>query len=88
MRLVLQRLRQLDLPQEVVLGWPRSVLLGDERLIVERHQGIYTCTDSEIIVRTSRGLLHISGEGLSLGKYDRDDLIVLGKISHLGYRPK
>ena len=29
-----------EIPKELVLGWPRSVLLGDEKLIVEQHQGI------------------------------------------------
>ena len=33
-----------EIPKELVLGWPRSVLLGDEKLIVEQHQGIYACT--------------------------------------------
>lgn len=88
MRMLLQRLGKLDIPQEVVLGWPRSVLVGDERLIVERHQGIYACTETEIVVRTSKGLLSVTGTGLSLGRYDADDLVVLGKISHLAYRPK
>lgn len=88
MRTLRDRLGQMDLPQEVVLGWPRSVLLGDEKLIVERHQGIYACTDTEIVIRTSAGLLHVSGTDLSLGRYDRDDLVVFGKISNLAYKPR
>ena len=42
---MLDKLRQAEIPQELVFGWPRSVLLGDERLIVEQHQGVYACTD-------------------------------------------
>ena len=42
-----------EIPKELVLGWPRSVLLGDEKLIVEQHQGIYACTQEEIVLRTS-----------------------------------
>ena len=75
-------------PKELVLGWPRSVLLGDEKLIVEQHQGIYACTQEEIILRTQCGLMAISGENLSLSRYDRDGLVVLGKIRKLSYRPK
>ena len=73
-----------EIPKELVLGWPRSVLLGDEKLIVEQHQGIYAC----IVLRTQCGLMSITGENLSLSRYDRDGLVVLGKIEKLSYRPK
>ena len=46
-----------EIPKELVLGWPRSVLLGDEKLIVEQHQGIYACTQEEIVLRTQCGLM-------------------------------
>lgn len=85
---MLEKLRRADLPQELVLGWPRSVLLGDEKLIVEQHQGIYACTDQEIILKTLCGLMVITGQQLSLTRYDQDGLVVLGRIEKLSYRPK
>ncbi len=84
----LEALKQADIPQELVLGWPRSVLLGDEKLIVEQHQGIYACTEQEIVLKTLCGHLAITGQRLSLSRYDRDGLVVLGKIEKLSYRPK
>ncbi len=85
---VLEKLKRADIPQELVFGWPRSVLLGDEKLIVEQHQGIYACTESEVILKTLCGHLVISGQKLSLSRYDRDGLVVFGKIEKLSYRPK
>ena len=85
---MLEKFKQADLPQELVFGWPRSVLLGDEKLIVEQHQGVYACTEQEIILKTLCGLLVISGRQLSLSRYDRDGLVVLGRIEKLSYRPK
>lgn len=85
---MLENLRHADVPQELILGWPRSVLLGDEKLIVEQHQGIYACTEDEIILKTTCGHLVITGEKLSLSRYDRDGLVVFGKIEKLSYRPK
>ena len=85
---MLDRLRQADIPQELVFGWPRSVLLGDETLSVEQHQGIYACTEQEIILKTLCGHLVITGEKLSLSRYDRDGLVVFGRIEKLSYRPK
>lgn len=83
-----ERLKRADIPQELVFGWPRSVLVGDEKLIVEQHQGIYACTETEIILKTSCGHLVISGQKLSLSRYDRDGLVILGKIEKLSYRSK
>jgi sporulation protein YqfC len=85
---MLDKIRQADLPQELVLGWPRSVLLGNEKLIVEQHQGIYACTQEEIVLKTMCGHLVISGKQLSLSRYDQDGLVVFGKIENLSYRPK
>lgn len=84
----LEALKQADIPQELVLGWPRSVLLGDEKLIVEQHQGIFAYTEQEIVLKTLCGHLVITGQRLSLSRYDRDGLVVLGKIEKLSYRPK
>ena len=80
--------RRADIPQELVLGWLRSVLLGDEKLIVEQHQGVYAFTDQEIILKTSCGHLVITGEKLSMSRYDRDGLVVFGRIEKLSYRPR
>ena len=85
---MLEKLKQAEIPQELVLGWPRSVLLGDEKLIVEQHQGIYACTEQEIVLKTLCGHLVITGSQLSLSRYDRDGLVVLGRIEKLSYRPK
>ena len=85
---MLDKLKRADIPQELVLGWPRSVLLGDEKLIVEQHQGVYACTDAEIILKTLCGHLVITGSHLSLSRYDQDGLVVFGKIEKLSYRPK
>ena len=85
---MLDRLKQADLPQELVFGWPRSVLVGDEKVIVEQHQGVYACTEREIILKTLCGLLVITGQRLSLSRYDQYGRVVLGKIEKLCYRPK
>ena len=85
---MLEKLKRADIPQELVFGWPRSVLLGDEKLIVEQHQGVYACTEQEIILKTSCGHLVITGEKLSMSRYDRDGLVVFGHIEKLSYRPK
>ena len=85
---MLEKLKRADIPQELVFGWPRSVLLGDEKLIVEQHQGIFACTEQEIVLKTGCGLMVITGEKLSISRFDGDGLVVFGHIEKLSYRPK
>ncbi|MDD3409468.1 MAG: YabP/YqfC family sporulation protein [Eubacteriales bacterium] len=83
----MQKFRRMNMPQDLVLGWPRSVLLGDEKLIVEQHQGIFACTEQEILVRTQSGMLAVAGAQLSISRYSREALVIYGKIEKLSYRP-
>ena len=85
---MLEKLKRADIPQELVFGWPRSVLLGDEKLIVEQHQGIFACTEQEIVLKTGCGLMVITGNKLSISRFDGDGLVVFGHIEKLSYRPK
>ncbi len=85
---MLEKLKRADIPQELVFGWPRSVLLGDEKLIVEQHQGIFACTEQEIVLKTGCGLMVITGDKLSISRFDGDGLVVFGHIEKLSYRPK
>lgn len=82
---MLDRLKRADVPQELVFGWPRAVLYGDERLTVEQHQGVFACTEEEIVLRTACGLMAVSGQRLSLSRFDGDGLVVLGKIESMRY---
>lgn len=85
---MLDRLKRADVPQELVFGWPRAVLYGDEKLVVEQHQGVFACAEDEIVLRTLCGRLVVSGAGLSLTRFDGDGLVVCGKIQQLRYLPK
>ena len=85
---MLEKLKHADVPQELIFGWPRSVLLGDEKLIVEQHQGIFACTEQEIVLKTGCGLMVITGNKLSISRFDGDGLVVFGHIEKLSYRPK
>lgn len=85
---MLERLKRADIPQELVFGWPRCVLVGDERLVVEQHQGLFACGEEEIVLKTLCGYLVVRGQGMQLNRYDPDGLVVVGRIHSLGYRPK
>lgn len=82
-RRVQRALQVAGLPEEVVLGTARLVLLGDSRVTLENHQGIVEYGLERIRVRTQAGLYDIQGQDLRLTYLGRQDLAVEGHISRI-----
>ncbi len=69
-----------ELPSEVLLNLPRLILTGDQRLLVENHQGVLVYTGAEIWLKTSVGLLKVMGEGLEIKLITQDQVNIDGRI--------
>ena len=85
---LVQTARLAGLPEEVLFGAPKVVLVGEERALVENHKGIVEYTDERVRVRTDRALLEIAGANLTLGHVGKSDLLVRGKIEKVEYKFK
>ncbi len=77
--------RMIGLPEEVLFGVPKVVLVGDERALIENHQGIVEYGAERVRVRTACGLLEIGGEKMTLCHLGESDLLVQGRIARIGY---
>lgn len=84
-RRLVQSVRNAGLPEEVIFGVPKVILMGEERVLIENHKGIVEYGKERVRVRTVCGLLEIIGTGLSLNHLGASDLLVQGKVSQLGY---
>jgi sporulation protein YqfC len=73
------------LPEDVIYGVPKVVLVGEERLLVENHEGIVEYGRERVRVRTSCGLLEVEGLELSLNHLGAGDLLVQGRVTRVGY---
>lgn len=73
------------IPEDVLMGWPKAILYGRRRLIVEQHQGILTYQEDIIRLKTSIGVLTVEGSGLQITHYGPMDAAVTGEILRLGY---
>lgn len=79
-------------PREVTGHVPRIELTGHERLRVEQHRGLVAYTPEEIVMRTSAGMLRITGEGLRFSAYTAGEALIVGdvagvELSRKGGRP-
>lgn len=77
--------RMIGLPEEVLFGIPKVVLVGDERALIENHEGIVEYGAERVRVRTACGLLEIVGEKITLCHLGQSDLLVQGRLARIGY---
>ena len=83
---LVQGARLAGLPEEVLFGVPKVVLVGEERALIENHKGVVEYGGERVRVRTDCGLLEIGGAELTLGRVGKGDLLVQGKIMRLEYK--
>ncbi|NLC69472.1 MAG: sporulation protein YqfC [Clostridiaceae bacterium] len=75
----------LELPQEVMLGTPKMVLTGNNRLLVENCRGIVEFEKQKIRLSTLDGFVKIQGEYLSIKEISRENVIIIGEINSLEF---
>ena len=55
-------------------------LFGDSRVLVERHGGITSFSESRICIKTSYGNAQVTGNGLRIACISKDQLVVVGCV--------
>ncbi|HIX31052.1 MAG TPA: YabP/YqfC family sporulation protein [Firmicutes bacterium] len=79
---ILERTAQLlDLPVDVVAGFPNLELLGDRQLFLTRHRGILSYSDTAIDVNCGELLVRVRGRGLELLSMTAEEMRIGGVIS-------
>ena len=78
----------LDLPMETVLDVPRLTVLGNEKLLVENHKGVYEYYPNYVRLRTGCGMLRVGGEDLALEELGAERLLISGLLASFEYENK
>lgn len=73
----------LELPEEVYLDIPRITITGFDEIIIENFKGILEYEEFFVRIRSSIGLINISGYNLNLENMTNDDIKVKGKIESI-----
>ena len=78
---VLQKLySSADLPDEPIPGLPLLELAGDQRVLIERHNGVTEYGRERIVVKVKYGSICILGNCLELSRMTKGQLIICGRI--------
>ncbi|MCL6450355.1 MAG: YabP/YqfC family sporulation protein [Acetobacteraceae bacterium] len=75
----------LDLPPDLGSGAHRLTLLGTSRLILENHRGIIAYSPQCLVVGVARGQVEVRGEGLTVSRVHRDEVVVAGDIRSISF---
>lgn len=73
----------LDLPGETAPGQTLTELVGDRRVLIEKHGGVTRYSGCRIDVKVSFGHLAIFGTGLELARMTREQLVITGCIESI-----
>ncbi|MED1674358.1 sporulation protein YqfC [Pallidibacillus thermolactis] len=77
--------KQLDLPEDVMMDFPRITMVGQLHIYIENHRGLLTFSDREVRVLLSQGQLLVKGEGFVIKTMWPEELILEGKIEQVLY---
>ncbi len=70
----------VDLPAEPIPGQPLIEIFGQNRVIIEHHNGVVHYENEEIRVRVHYGQIQIKGCSLQLMKMSRQQLVICGRV--------
>ncbi|MCE5284673.1 MAG: sporulation protein YqfC [Pelosinus sp.] len=75
----------LDIPEDIVMDLPRITMLGNMQILIENHKGIIEYTSSIVRIKINKGTLLISGQNLTLGNLQMEQILVEGTVEEVKY---
>jgi sporulation protein YqfC len=75
----------LELPGDVMMDFPRIVMLGSAQVVVENHRGITKYNSEVISISISGGEIVIKGSDLKLRNVLPEEIYVEGRIKSLSF---
>lgn len=77
----IQRLADLaDLGMEPLPGVPVIEVAGENRVLIEKHDGVTEYSDRRIGIRVAYGQVSVCGRNLKLAQMTGEQLVILGSI--------
>lgn len=79
---------QLDLPEDVMMDFPRVTMVGQIHIYIENHKGLLSFSDKEIRIMLSQGQLLIKGKEFVIKTILPEELLLEGKIEQVLFLPE
>ncbi|WP_026884887.1 sporulation protein YqfC [Clostridium akagii] len=76
---------KLDIPKDIALSMPRIIVIGNEEITIENHQGILKFCDDFIKVKCCYGNMYINGYNLEILFISGRTVVLGGKFKSIEY---
>lgn len=77
--------KQLDLPEDVMMDFPRVTMVGQIHIYIENHKGLLAFSDKEIRILLTQGQLLVKGKDFVIKTILPEELLLEGKIEHVTF---
>ena len=75
--------RKIDEPKPT---WPLVEIVGDKRVLIERHKGVVGYDTQKVCVRLSFGVIIIDGCNLEIVNMTKTQLVITGRIQNVSMK--
>jgi len=75
----------MALPKEIVFDLPQIIITGNDEITIENYKNILTYTEQAIRIRTTSGILEVSGTDLALKKINGEHITLGGRLSAVAF---
>ena len=78
-------IESVELPSEIVLNIPLINILGDSKILIENFKNIAHYSSEVIKIDTSCGILKITGQKLFLKEFNKNKILIKGKLDRFEF---
>lgn len=68
---------------EAMPGVPLVEIVGQRRVLIEKHCGVMAYSSVEICAKVKYGLVCVCGNSLQLAKMTKEQLVIIGQIEQI-----
>lgn len=73
----------LELPADIVLDLPKITIIGRVQVYLENHRGLVAYEPGEVKIRSTIGLIVITGQGLKIASAAPEAVVIDGRLDGL-----
>lgn len=79
---------KLDIPRDVILNIPKIVIVGNDELTIENHQGILQFSDNFMRIKSNLGNIGIQGSDFEILFISGTTIVLSGVFKSVEYEGK
>ena len=76
---------KLDIPRDIILNMPKIIVIGNEEITIENHQGILKFCEDFIKIKCCYGYMNINGYNLQILFISGKTIVLGGKFKSVEY---